>query len=348
MSDIRRRAPADPSGSSLVSEEPTLNEKDKDVGLKHGVFMQILRSLLLATWFNGCCVCIFMTQLIGAPLYFVNKNYYYAYMAMTKQCFGILIVTITQWGAPTVVRVSGDESVKGQIQLGANGLLKTNFPDRLVFVANHQVYTDWLYLWWVSYTSRMHGHIYIILKESLKRIPVIGQGMMFYGFIFMAQGTNLSINTKNISNKYGEKQLRGTVDWVYDCTVGYEGPPKGIYPDRYFTLRSTYGQGRPPKSVNMYWRRWALEEIPLDDPKDFEQWLLERWREKDALLDQFFETGRFPTSLDSSIETQNIPAKQKDEASRGYAETEIQLARWIEVVEIFAVLLLVGFLCRTF
>ncbi|QGA17041.1 hypothetical protein EYB26_004711 [Talaromyces marneffei] len=388
MSDIRRRAPADPSGSSLVSEEPTLNEKDKDVGLKHGVFMQILRSLLLATWFNGCCVCIFMTQLIGAPLYFVNKNYYYAYMAMTKQCFGILIVTITQWGAPTVVRVSGDESVKGQIQLGANGLLKTNFPDRLVFVANHQVYTDWLYLWWVSYTSRMHGHIYIILKESLKRIPVIGQGMMFYGFIFMArkweadkprlehrlqklksrhtgpmsgsqsldpmwllifpEGTNLSINTKNISNKYGEKQLRGTVDWVYDCTVGYEGPPKGIYPDRYFTLRSTYGQGRPPKSVNMYWRRWALEEIPLDDPKDFEQWLLERWREKDALLDQFFETGRFPTSLDSSIETQNIPAKQKDEASRGYAETEIQLARWIEVVEIFAVLLLVGFLCRTF
>lgn len=249
--------------------------------------MQILRSLLLATWFNGCCVCIFMTQVIGAPLYFVNKDYYYAYMAMTKQCFGILIITITQWGAPTVVRVSGDESVKGQIQLTSSGLLKTNFPGRLVFVANHQVYTDWLYLWWVSYTSRMHGHIYIILKESLKKIPVIGQGMMFYGFIFMArkwesdkprlehrlqklktrhsgpmsgsqsldpmwllifpEGTNLSINTKNISNKYGEKmgvaplkhmilprstgllfclqQLRGTVDFVYDCTVGYEGPP---------------------------------------------------------------------------------------------------------------------------
>lgn len=292
MSDIRRRGPADSSGSSVVSEEPPLSDKDKDAGLKHGVFMQIFRSLLLATWFNGCCVCIFMTQLIGAPLYFVNKDYYYAYMAMTKQCFGILITTITQWGAPTVVRVSGDDSVKGQIQLTPNGLLKTNFPDRLVFVANHQVYTDWLYLWWISYTSRMHGHIYIILKESLKNIPVIGQGMMFYGFIFMArkwesdkprlehrlqklktrhtgpmsgpqildpmwllifpEGTNLSINTKNISNKYGEKagiaplkhtilprstgllfclqQLRGTLDWVYDCTVGYEGPPFVLIP----------------------------------------------------------------------------------------------------------------------
>lgn len=123
---------------------------------------------------------------------------------------------------------------------------------------------------------------------------------------------------------------------------------KGIYPDKYFTLRSTYGQGRPPKSVNMYWRRWAMADIPLDDPKAFEQWLLERWREKDALLDQFFETGRFPTSLDSSIETHDIPAKQKDEASRGYVETEIQLSRWIEIAEIFAVLLLVGFLCRVF
>lgn len=287
MSDIRRRVPEDLSGSSAVSEQPPFTEKDKDAGLKHGMSMQIIRSLLLATWFNLCCVCIHVTQLIGAPLYYINKNYFYAYMALTKQCFGILMITITQVGAPTIVRVSGDDSVKGQIHLTADGRLKTEFPDRLAFVANHQVYTDWVYLWWVSYTSRMHGHIFIILKESLKYIPVLGPGMMFFGFIFMArkweadkprlqhrleklkarhtgpmsgpqsldpmwllifpEGTNLSLNTKNISNKYGEKagiaplkhmllprstgllfclqQLRGTVDWVYDCTIGYEGPP---------------------------------------------------------------------------------------------------------------------------
>jgi 1-acyl-sn-glycerol-3-phosphate acyltransferase len=154
-------------------------------------------------------------------------------------------------------------------------------------IANHQVYTDWIYLWWIAYSNSMHGHIFIILKESLKYIPILGQGMMFYGFIFMArkwlsdkprlqhrlqklktqtigsdsgapkydpmwllifpEGTNLSINTKRRSDAYGEKQslpplrheilprstglffclqqLRGTVDWVYDCTVGYEGPP---------------------------------------------------------------------------------------------------------------------------
>ena len=33
----------------------------------------------------------------------------------------------------------------------------------------------------------MHGYVYIILKESLKYIPIVGPGMMFYGFIFMSR-----------------------------------------------------------------------------------------------------------------------------------------------------------------
>lgn len=132
----------------------------------------------------------------------------------------------------------------------------------------------------------MHGYIYIILKESLKYIPIIGLGMMFYGFIFMSrkmavdqprlahrlqklktyhttpdgrkflnpmwlllfpEGTNLSDNGRIKSSKWAEKigvkdmnhlllprstgtffclnELKGTVDYVYDCTVAYEGVP---------------------------------------------------------------------------------------------------------------------------
>jgi 1-acyl-sn-glycerol-3-phosphate acyltransferase len=208
-------------------------------------------------------------------------------MALTKQSFGVLIITITQWGAPTRVRVSGDKSICGELHQTKDGHLKTMFPDRLVLIANHQVYTDWLYLWWIAYSARMHGHLFIILKETLKYIPILGQGMMFYGFIFMArkwqsdkprleyrlrklktqhsghlsgsqpfdpmwlmifpEGTNLSTNSKEKSDEYGQKQgipiyrhlllprstglyfclqqLRETVDYVYDCTVAYEGPP---------------------------------------------------------------------------------------------------------------------------
>jgi 1-acyl-sn-glycerol-3-phosphate acyltransferase len=249
--------------------------------------MQVLRSLLLATWFNCCCIITLMTQIVGSPLYFISKKKYYAWMASTKRSFAVVITALTQWGCPTYVRVSGDNSVRGQIHIAKDGRLRTTFPERLVMIANHQVYTDWIYLWWIAYSNSMHGHIFIILKESLKYIPILGQGMMFYGFIFMArkwlsdkprlqhrlqklktqtigsdsgapkydpmwllifpEGTNLSVNTKRRSDAYGEKQslsplkheilprstglffclqqLRGTVDWVYDCTVGYEGPP---------------------------------------------------------------------------------------------------------------------------
>jgi 1-acyl-sn-glycerol-3-phosphate acyltransferase len=133
----------------------------------------------------------------------------------------------------------------------------------------------------------MHGHLYIILKESIKYIPILGTGMMFYGFIFLSrkwakdkerflyrlrklssshtgplsgskgldpmwllifpEGTNLSANGRISSKKWADKnnipdlrhamlprstgllfchnELQKTVDWIYDCTVAYEGVP---------------------------------------------------------------------------------------------------------------------------
>lgn len=282
--EARQRKPLTAKGNELLKNS---TKPPTEPRLKHGIPMQLLRSLLLSTWFDCCCCVLMVTQFVGAPLYFIHKDYYYSYMAHTKQCFGLVITAFTEWGAPTLCRVSGDASVQGQLQLSKDGLLQTQFPERLVLIANHQVYTDWIYLWWFAYTNVMHGRIFIILKESLRYIPVIGTGMMFYGFIFMArkwasdkprlqhrleklktrhsgskserpeydpmwlmifpEGTNLSINTKRRSDAYGAKQglpsfkhqilprttglffclqqLRGTVEWVYDSTIAYEGPP---------------------------------------------------------------------------------------------------------------------------
>ncbi|RMJ22690.1 Acyltransferase [Aspergillus sp. HF37] len=410
--ELRQRRPASADEAPSKNGTPP-TDRAAEPRLKHGIPMQILRSLLLATSFNCCCVVIVATQLIGAPLYLINKEYYYSYMAQTKRSFGLAITALTQWGCPTFTRVSGDESIRGQLHLMVDGRLKADFPDRLIMTANHQVYTDWIYLWWIAYANQRHGHVYIILKESLKYLPVLGQGMMFYGFIFMArrwlsdkprlqhrleklntrhsgsqsgtlhldpmwlmifpEGTNLSANTHRRSQEYGQKlgissmkyeliprstglffclqQLKGTVDWVYDCTVAYEGPPsypdvrKGSYADQYFTLRSTYLQGRPPTSVNMHWRRFAVAEIPLDDQKEFDAWIRARWEEKDQLLEQFYETGRFPTELAGSIDTDNVSAEQKAAASAGYVETHVRLSHWSELGRIFMVLVGVGLLC---
>lgn len=281
----RSQIAEEPKSDVRVGAEEGAKEEHPAGEVKHGGPVQLLRMLVFATWFNGCIAAIHCTQLIGSPLYFYNKDWYYAWMAFTKQQFGLVITTITQWFSPTLVRISGDASVRGQMGKTGDGRVVTAFPERMVMIANHQIYTDWLYLWWAAYANRMHGHIYIICKESLKYLPIIGPGMMFYGFVFMArrwmsdkprlehrlrklkerhggpmspgsgldpmwllifpEGTNLSANTRAGSQKWAQKQgiadkqhlllprstglqfclqqLKGTVDWVYDCTMAYEG-----------------------------------------------------------------------------------------------------------------------------
>ncbi|KAK1756957.1 Phospholipid/glycerol acyltransferase [Echria macrotheca] len=401
--ELRNRAPAHtPSqvpapelsaGAKLSKPTPDAHPSGKE---QHGQAMRILRGLSAIVYFLTCSVTIHLTQLVGAPLYWISRDFYDGYMAMTKQSFGLLITTLTHWWSPTTIRISGDASVADQIKKTPDGRVEFSFPDRLIMIANHQIYTDWLYLWWVGYanTPSMHGYIYIILKESLKWIPVIGPGMMFYGFIFMSrkmavdqprmahrlgklkevhttpsgtkylnpmwlllfpEGTNASDNGKAKSSKWAEKigvkdtehvllprstgiyfclnELRGTVSYVYDCTVAYEGVPRGGFGEEIFTLSSTYVRGQPPKSVNFYWRRFRVADIPLDNQEEFDVWLRERWYEKDALMEQYIATGRFPPSP---------PSK----GHSGFLETEVRTRYRFEFFQIFVVVGLLGLIKR--
>jgi 1-acyl-sn-glycerol-3-phosphate acyltransferase len=365
--------------------------------IRYGGFLQVVRGLLLVDWFMLCCLTTHVTQYIISPIYWINKDLFYTFMAFTKRQFGLIITTMVEWWCPTTIVVSGEKDVRDQIKVSKNGLIKLEFPERLVVIANHQVYSDWLYLWWCAYTNSMHGHIFIILKESLKYVPLLGPGMMFFGFIFLArkwvsdkerfahrlnklktyhagplsggresldpmwllmfpEGTNLCVNGRNASQKWAEKQgipdmkhqllprstglhfclneLKGTVEWVYDCTMGYEGVPRGHLPEKYFTLRSTFLQGRPPKSVHMYWRRFAVADIPLKDDREFELWLRKRWEEKDELMEHFFENGYFPSG--ASGDESNVDGNgELTKSSTGYVRGQMRLGSWIEVGQIF-------------
>ncbi|TQN72402.1 putative acyltransferase, partial [Colletotrichum shisoi] len=353
--------------------------------VKYSFPMQLLRGLTFGLYFAVCCLAIITTQMLGIPLYFYNREMFYAYMALTKQSFGLTITAMTHMWSNSTIRISGDKSMNGQIRKTPDGRVEFNFPERLVLVANHQIYTDWLYLWWVAYANAqsMHGHIYIILKDSLKYIPGVGIGMMFYGFIFMSrkmatdqprlahridklktrhvaangkeylhpmwlllfpEGTNLSTNGRRKSAAWAAKmglkdpehvllprstgtffclrELKDSLEYIYDCTVAYEGVPRGKFGDQYFSLVSTYIQGRPPRSVNFHWRRFRLADIPLDNAKAFDAWLRERWYEKDALMEEYLSTGRFPASPD---------------IEGGHLETEVRLKTWFELGQIFVV-----------
>lgn len=103
---------------------------------------------------------------------------------------------------------------------------------------------------------------------------------------------------------------------------------RGKFGEQYFSLSSTYFQGRPPKSVNLYWRRFRVADIPLDDANTFEEWLRDRWYEKDALMEQYLTTGRFPPS------PEDVRAKGQGD----FIETEVKTRHWWEFIQIFVVL----------
>ena len=126
-------------------------------------------------------------------------------------------------------------------------------------------------------------------------------------------------------------ELKETVDYVYDCTIAYEGVEHGQYAQDIFTLGASYFNGKPPKSVNMYWRRFKTNTIPVDDPKKFELWLRLRWREKDKFIDHYLKHGEFPSDTGS-----NHNFKGELVHGAGHIEAEIRPKYWYEFLQVFA------------
>ena len=102
---------------------------------------------------------------------------------------------------------------------------------------------------------------------------------------------------------------------LLDITIGYPGIPAGKYGQDYYTLQSIYGHSTPPPTVHMHLRMYNVKvDVPIgtqavderasreettsaainstaEEKKEFDDWLLQRWREKDDMLDNFVNTG---------------------------------------------------------
>lgn len=92
----------------------------------------------------------------------------------------------------------------------------------------------------------------------------------------------------------------------------------------------------------MYWRRFAVSTIPLGDAQEFELWLRQRWLEKEAFLEGYLQTGRFPADKGHDIGIEPVitgHGSTKNTSGAGIIETEVKLEHWFEIGQIFVVLL---------
>lgn len=121
----------------------------------------------------------------------------------------------------------------------------------------------------------------------------------------------------------------------------------------------------------MHFRRFAVASIPISDPNEFENWIRQRWLEKDDLLEYYIQNGRFPED-DDQTNGQPIAGEAKVNVNqrikvggkertisamggssatgtwRGPIETEVKLKAWWEALDIFIVLLYVALFPSSF
>lgn len=101
----------------------------------------------------------------------------------------------------------------------------------------------------------------------------------------------------------------------------------------------------------MYWRRFKISDIPIDNDEAFERWLKNRWTEKDYLLEHFYRHGSFPAGCPiKAMQAEAALQKLANGNSNGekkqvikpvnktakFITTEVKAGGWEEFLAIFA------------
>jgi hypothetical protein len=87
----------------------------------------------------------------------------------------------------------------------------------------------------------------------------------------------------------------------------------------------------------MFWRRFKISSIPLEDPKAFDIWLRNRWTEKDHYLEHFSRTGKFPAQKPWDMKSaENYLSRRMALPAAYTVSTELKPGNLREFMAIFA------------
>lgn len=324
---------------------------------------------------------IVLQQFLIKTLLASSPYYTKLFLDSSKKSFILLLITIFKVTSNdpkirlTVPKeINDDHGIISEVS--DETLAKTIMEKQSIMIANHQIYTDWVYLWWLSYTSDLAGSVYILLKKSLSYIPVLRYGMKNYEFIFLSrrwqedqitlhnqlndidrnarglgrvngnmpgkttpegkflwgdleskskagtkwpyqlilfpEGTNLSANTRNKSIKYAEKvnkqpfknvllphvtglytiiKTLSSCKYVYDVTIGYSGVKRHEYAQDIYTMKRVFLEGISPRCIDIHITVVKVEDIPMGNIDEFSDWLFQRWKVKDDLMESYYDNN---------------------------------------------------------
>lgn len=115
---------------------------------------------------------------------------YHLIVNLTKVHFVTLLTFLTSIINPSKVIVTYNIHQlpdSNSFKVDPSGNLSSIISPNAVWISNHQIYTDWLFLWFMAYTGHFADSVYIVLKAALADIPVLGPGMKAFKFLFLSR-----------------------------------------------------------------------------------------------------------------------------------------------------------------
>lgn len=144
------------------------------------------RFAIMATCFMLGCLSITFGQFFANWILASYPGHLHAFICRTKNQFLALFVFVSSVISPCAILVTFDSEESSTFTVDGKGNLRSHLSLNAVYISNHQIYTDWLYLWFLSYTGNLADSIYIVLKD-MSSIPILGYGMKNFGFLFLSR-----------------------------------------------------------------------------------------------------------------------------------------------------------------
>lgn len=131
----------------------------------------LVQIIILSTFYLVMSIIAVSILLIVRFILRPFRNKRFRFTRSIKRYWLNITVSIFQFFLPAPIYVSYNKDI----------LLK----NRLIIISNHLTNWDWLILLVVLKELKMYDQLCIIMKESLKKIPLFGYGMKCFGYIFL-------------------------------------------------------------------------------------------------------------------------------------------------------------------
>ena len=154
-----------------------------------------------------------------------------------------------------------------------------------------------------------------VKKLELYKLP--------YSLIFFPEGTTISRSAQEKSLAFSKKinlqptknvllprvtglhaairALEESLDGILDITIGYSGMSGKVIPEEFYGLKNTFFRGFGPKDIYIYVNYHQNSTVPSENVEEFSRWLLDRFYEKERLLDEFYRKGKFPGNASKPV-----------------------------------------------